>query len=214
MKKIIVFFLFAMSLMSVEKMEAQKDFEGVLVYKYEYLHLPDEMMDYKDQLPKFSTAYRKGDMFKIEQEMMGGMQTFIADDNKQELSMLLDMNGQKMGMKFDLKEEKMDVDKVNLKHTNETKMIKGYKAKKVTFDQGENQVELWYTEELPNKFNVFLVPVDGMPLEYTTNVGGMQMKVTLDSIKEKKLDDSVFAVSDDYTMMDPKAMGVESPFQK
>ncbi|WP_196890729.1 DUF4412 domain-containing protein [Aureivirga marina] len=214
MKKIIVFLLFAVSFLNVNEVKAQKDFEGILVYKFEYLHLPEEMMAYKDQLPKFSTAYRKGEMFKIEQEMMGGMQTFIADNKKEELSMLLDMNGQKMGMKFDLKEEKMDVDKVDLKFSEETRVIKGYKAKKVTFNQDGNQVELWYTEELPNKFNVFLVPVNGMPLEYTTSVDGMKMKVSLESVEEKKLEDKVFEVSEAYTMMDPKAMGMESPFEK
>ncbi len=82
-----------------------------------------------------------------------------------------------------------DADEPTITLTKEKKEIAGYKCKKaIITDADGNEMEYWYTEEIPTvstEKNAAAAKLPGLALEYSIDKDGMIMSFTATSVKTK-----------------------------
>ncbi len=94
----------------------------------------------------------------------------------------------------------------DLKITNETKKIAGYKCTKAilsVYAYGEHKdFEVWYTKEiaLPNPPEYTIKGIDGYMMEFTFYNDGKPMKITCTSVEKIKVLNEQLRVPKDYTI--------------
>ena len=206
MKKLIVAFVaLAIALPSL----AQKKFEGTINFSLEYQDLPAEMAAMEAMLPDEMTTMIKGEKTRLEQSLgMGMSQITITDMKKGNGVLLMNMMGKKVAMEMSKEElEKMDKNgsskkKPEFKYVDGEKEIAGFKCKKaIVVLEGAGEMELYYTEDLPAGASTQFEGLKGFPLEYTIAQGPMKIKVTASSVKQEKINSSLFEIPDGYDKM-------------
>ena len=120
----------------------------------------------------------------------------------------MDMMGKKVAMEMTKEElEKMDKNgsskkKPEFKYIDGEKEIAGFKCKKaIVVLEGAGEMELYYTEDLPAGASTQFEGLKGFPLEYTIAQGPMKIKVTASSVKQEKINSSLFEIPDGYDKM-------------
>jgi len=182
-------------------------FEGKIVYSLDY-ELPEAMESQRGMLPATMDLLIGKDKTKIVQNTMMGSQIVISDTKTKESVLLMDMMGQKMAInmpapsKEDLENEKLPT----FKYDDKTKKVAGYKCKHAVMlvedENGEvNEIDVYYTEEIPSEANSKLKGLKGFPLEYSMAPQGMVMTLTAKSVTKEKLPKSEFNVPEGYTSM-------------
>ncbi|MFY9308784.1 MAG: DUF4412 domain-containing protein [Bacteroidia bacterium] len=204
MKKL--WFAIVLTVLSIVQLSAQKgsDFEGVVKYtvSFEDSQLPPEAtaMFKNAQLVVSITPEKQ----RTDVDMVLQSTSSIIDLKKKQIYTLMDVAGKKYIIKNTEAEAKRESEKApqpEIKYLDETKEIAGYKCKKaeVTIDGSEMKMVVYYTNEIQNND---LQPVykglKGFPLEYSTNMGGMQIKFIAKSISKEKVPDSVFEIPKGY----------------
>lgn len=180
---------------------AFKPFEGDIKFKISYLEVPEDVKGMESMLPSQLSMTFGGEMVKIEQEIMGGSQIIITHETKKEGDMLMSMMGMKIHVhmtKEELEKEEADMEKPSIKLLSGEKKILGYTCKKAEVTTSEGSIELWYTQEIEAK-NKDFKEIDGFPLEYTANQGGLKMQFIATSVENRKVDMAEFAVPEGYT---------------
>jgi hypothetical protein len=190
-------------------LNAQKPFEGKIVYKIDYPTLPDEMRGMEGMLPKETVVYAKGSKSRSETPSLMGNQVVISDAKKDYGVVLMDMMGQKMAIEptaEDMKDAKVRNEKMKIEYLNETKTVAGIKCKKaiITAEDEEFPLVVFYTEEFSNYNASDMKQLKGMPLEYTMKANGMEMRMVAQSVTPEKVDDKKFEVPADYQKMTSK----------
>jgi GLPGLI family protein len=188
---------------------AQKSFEGTVNYDLSYQDLPAEMAAMEAMLPDEMSIQIKGEKTRLEQSMGMGMSSVTITDMKKGSGVLLmDMMGKKMAVEMSKEElEKMDKKKAadkkpEFKYLDETKEIAGYKCKKAIVSvEGAGELEIYYTEDLPAGASKQYEGLNGFPLEYTVAQGPMKIKMTAKTVKQEKLDKSLFETPSGYDKM-------------
>lgn len=135
-----------------------------------------------------------------------------------------------MGNKIAVKQTKEELDKTaaetksatpKITYSKEEKTIAGYLCKKATItitdkDQKETTVDVWYSDKFanPNKGNNehdITRGLNGLPFEFSSAAGPMNIKMLAKEVSTAPIPDSVFALSTEgYEVMsaeDLKAMG-------
>ncbi|HEY9116927.1 MAG TPA: DUF4412 domain-containing protein [Roseivirga sp.] len=176
-------------------------FEGDINFKINYIEVPEDMKGMESMLPsQLSMTFGEGKA-KIQQDVMGGSQIIITDDVKKEGDMLMEMMGMKIHVhmtKEELEKEEADMEKPTVKLLSGEKKILGYTCKRAEVVTSEGSMELWYTNEIDAK-NKDFKEIDGFPLEYTANQGGLKMQFIAASVESRKVDLAEFAVPSGYT---------------
>jgi GLPGLI family protein len=195
MKKLVLASLFAMA---ATVSSFAQDFEGKVVMKMSY-DVPSEMKGQEAMLPAESVAYYKKKNSRIETNSMFGSQIFIVNEKK-ESTLLLDMMGMKFAVPMDIPEEaESDKPKITYEKSG-GKTIAGYKCKKAIVKYADEEMEVYYTEEL-KAFSDKISGLKGFPMEYTTNSSGMKVKTTVTEVKKETVSDDKFTIPDDFQVM-------------
>jgi GLPGLI family protein len=210
-----VMLLFILMAANVIYANAQKISEGKVVYDITYpdTDMPDEQMA---MMPTESSMFFKGTQSRVEMKMGMGMNQVVLFDNKNKvMTMLMDMMGSKTAVKMteeDLKKQKEKTGKSDyqIKVTDETKDVAGYKCKKaiVTTKDG-GTFDLYFTDQITFKNGDWASEfkgVDGFPLQYKITQGEMTMQLTAKTVSKEKVDDALFTVPSDYKYMTQEEM--------
>lgn len=199
-----------------------QSFEGEIVLK----------ITGKDQnKPQVVDYYCKGSKIRFEAKSEEGEAGAMVLDTKNYDALIL-MPAQKMYMTYNYKSQLGGVrdtmnkamEKGNVKMTDETKDINGYKCEKWTFkDDDGTSGEAWMTKGISNFF-FFSNPLGGnndqpewqkkltnegyFPMMVTTKNadGEVESSMEVTSIEKKSLDESLFTPPDDYKKMDMPMM--------
>lgn len=170
----------------------------------------------------------KGDKSYIEQSSMMYEMKSVTDDKG--TLMLFDQMGNKVYMKIDpndpkYKDKEKETPEYKIEYTNETKKIAGYDCKKAVVTSkskkgDEIKIDVWYTEQIPNHFSkqkyagrrgqsqVYMKELKGMPLEYTTPMGQVSVKITAKEINFNPVSDDIFKLSTEgYKEINPDEFG-------
>lgn len=200
--------LFSLILAGIFSVSAQ-NFEGKITYEIEYNDLPDEIAPYESMLPKENTVILKGTKSRLDMNQMGAEISMIADSEKEEAVQLMNIMGKKVAIKHSTQnEEEKEEFTPEVKQTNETKVIAGFKCKKaiviITNEDGESvETEVFYTNDIqkPAKANLKVVGVDGFLMQFTVNQNGLSMTMTVTEVSKEKIDEAVFEIPSDYEEM-------------
>lgn len=102
----------------------------------------------------------------------------------------------------ELKKENSTID-MEIKPTDETKVIAGYKCKKAIVNvKGEEpvQYDIYYTNEINIENSNFANPyskLDGVLMEYRMKKFGLEMQFTATSVKKEKVEEEAFNIPED-----------------
>lgn len=167
----------------------------------------------KSMMPEEMTMTFKGDMVRT--EMVTPMTTSITiiNSKKNEGTTLMEMFGNKIAM--DLTEQlqaangKTENSDVKVEITKETKMIAGYKCTKaITRIKGNSEpVIVYFSEDLPmvkSQLTSSFSGIKGCLMEFSTDQGGIALKMTAKSVTVGNVPDSKFEVPAGYQKMDAK----------
>lgn len=179
-------------------------FEGKITYSIEY-ELPEAMEAQRSMLPTESITYITKGHVRVENKTMLGDQNVITDTKKKTSVLLINMMGKKVAIKMGGEDEEND-NKPKITYSKETKTIAGYKCKKATIEvkdaAGETQeMEVYYTEDIPAEANDKFPGLKGFPLEYTINSQGMVMTMSAKTVSKERVSKSLFEIPEGYEEM-------------
>jgi GLPGLI family protein len=212
-----IFLTVCVIFISVFSLSAQKksQFEGLIKYavSFEDSNLPPEAA------AMFKGAemnvYIKNLKERIDVDMVLQSTTSIIDNKNKTLITLMDVMGQKYLIKMgeeDIKKEQESAPEPDIKYSEETKEIAGYKCKKavVTVNNGAGIVSanVFYTEEIPvSDIKSVYKGLKGFPLEYAVNMGGIQMNFAAKTVSKETIPDEKFeAPKEGYTEITAEAL--------
>ena len=217
MKKL--FLLVCMTFLYVIQLSAQKkpDFEGIVKYSlsFEDSGLPPEA------LAMFKNAevvvYITPDNQRTDMDMVLQSTTTIVNMKKNTMFTLMNVGEKKYLIKTDeadIKKEREAPSEMTINYLEETKDILGYACKKaeVTLPQVPGMImNVYFTEEIPvNEISPVYKGLKGFPLEYTMNMGGLQITFNAKSIIKEKVPASTFEVpKEGYTEITAEALQAE-----
>ncbi|MBC7865535.1 MAG: DUF4412 domain-containing protein [Bacteroidia bacterium] len=201
--------LFVLIAASTLYVNAQKIDEGKVLYEISYpdADIPDEQMA---MMPTEAKMFFKNLSSRMEMKMGMGMDNVMIFDNKNKvMTMLMDMMGNKMAVKFteaDIKEKRVKEGKQDyeVKITDETKEIAGFKCKKAILTGKDGTFDLYFTDQISFKNGDWASEykgIDGFPLQYKISQGSLIMQMTAKSVTKEKVEDSMFVVPSDFKPM-------------
>ena len=178
-------------------------FEGKLTFGIDY-ELPEAMEAQRSMLPSEMIIYIAKGNVRIEQKTMMGDQNVITDTKAKKTVLLMNMMGKKMAITMTDDGKEKPTPKII--YSKETKTIAGYECKKATYitkdEAGEDQeLEVFYTEEIPSEANDKLPGLKGYPLEYAVNAQGMLMTLAAKSVSKEKVSKKLFEIPEGYEEM-------------
>ncbi|HKR04362.1 MAG TPA: DUF4412 domain-containing protein [Bacteroidia bacterium] len=207
--------LFQLMAGNIVYLNAQKIDEGKAVFEISYpdADIPDEQMA---MMPTESSMFFKEDQARVEMKMGMGMNQVMIFDNKNKImTILMDMMGNKIAIKMtedDIKKRKEKEGKqdYDVKITDETKDIAGFKCKKaiITGKDGSS-FDLYFTDQIAYKNGDWISEyknINGFPLQYKITQGNMTMQMTAKSVAKEKVDDEKFVIPSDYKSMTMEEM--------
>lgn len=185
--------------------------EGIIEYELKVLQNNNPILT-TDLLPSVMTARFKNDA--INQQLSAGMgmfsTSFISDYKSKKVYQVLNMLGKKYACEADsikLKGMLAEEPEMEFIPSEETKMIAGYKCKKVTAKyktENKPSFDVYYTEELnvenPNfYFNYF--PVKGVLMQFVVTRYLIEMELTAKKVTNEKVEDSFFTIDPSSKMV-------------
>lgn len=206
--------LFIMMAVNIIYVNAQKIDEGKILYEISYpdADIPDEQMA---MMPTESKLFFKDDHSRVEMKMGMGMNQVMIFDNKNKImTMLMDMMGNKIAIKMnedDIKKrkEKDGKEDYDIKITDETKEVAGYKCKKAIVTGKDGSFDLYFTDQITYRNGDWVSEykgIDGFPLQYKITQGSLTMQMTAKNINKEKVDDEKFVIPSDYKSMTMEEM--------
>ena len=173
-------------------------FTGKITYSVDYQTLDPSMQSMIEVLPKESYLLLKDNKLRFNQEIMGGgMQSFIVDKDQKSNTLMMNFMGQEY--KINMTEEQVAqleaAQKLLLEEKSDTRIIQGYECKHVVARTENDTLNIYYTNEIPTpavlpQFSA----IDGLPLYYEVNKGGIKMTYKCTGIEQVAIEESAFAV--------------------
>ncbi len=167
-------------------------------------------------MPKDMVVYFKDGRSRGEMDMMGGKVISITDSKAGETITLMDMMGKKQAIKTtksDAENEKKSEGDYDVKITDETKTIAGYKCKKAIINfkdkkANEGTTIIWFTNELEatNSEKYSWKGIDGYMMEFSVDQRGLGMKFSCTEVKKQAVSDDLFEIPEGYTIMTTEEM--------
>lgn len=182
-----------------------KPFQGTVVYSIEYIEVPKEVEGMESMLPQETIMSVSGDLVRVEQDIMGGSQIILVDNQKKESHVIMNLMGQKLDVflsKEEIEAAEDETPDMKVEELTGSKKILGYRCRKALItnpDTGDTQT-VYYTKKLEIEHKDFK-NLKGFPLEYYTSQQGMKIKMTATSVTRKNLPAFFFEVPDGYTRM-------------
>ena len=162
-------------------------------------------------MPKEMTVYFKDGKSRGEMDMMGGKVVSITDSKAGETISCMDIMGKKQAIKTtkaDAEKEKAKMGDYDVKITDETKDIAGYKCKKAVITYKDKKdasgsMDVWFTNELEasNSEKYSWKGIDGYMMEFAVDQRGMSMKFSCTEVKKESVSDDMFKIPEGYTVM-------------
>lgn len=186
--------------------------EGVIEYDAKVVDVNHPMATLA---PGSMTVKFKDDMFSSEMSTMGVFTTtFIANPKKKTMTQMVKVFEEKTAC---IENEKMIAEenakyKLNLEETKETKMIAGYKCRKVIATMADDptiKFDVYYTEGLNVKSANFSNPyssLKGMLMQFRLKKFGLEMEFTAKSVKKEDIPESTFELPAYYKIISKEAM--------
>lgn len=154
-------------------------------------------------IPSVATLKFKDDKFILEMSTMGMFTTsFICDQTNKTLTQMvkfLDIKQACIENEADIKKENLEY-KLKWEETKETKLIAGYKCKKVNvtmIDHPEVTYEAFYTQEMGAENVNDLSPyngIKGMLMQYRLKKMGLELQFTAKSVKQSEITENTFEI--------------------
>ncbi len=186
--------------------------EGIIEYKAVVI---DEAHPLADLAPGNMTLKFKDDKYVAEMSTMGFFTTrFLLDIKQKRMTQMVKVLDVKDACIDDEKAllAESETYKLNFKETGETKVIAGYKCKKLIaskVNDPADKFDVYYTEELqvesPNFANPY-AHIKGMLMEYRLKKFGLEMKFTAKSVKAEDIPDSEFELPAYYRIVTRQEM--------
>jgi GLPGLI family protein len=216
MKRIFQVLAVVTFLLNTQHVTAQEKIkEGKITFEIT-INNAEEMNDQMlAMMPKEMIMYFKGEKSRGELEMMGGKVITLTDGKSGESTTFMDLMGKKQAIKTSKEEsekEKAGMGDYEVKHSDETKEIAGYKCKKATVVYKDSEksapIEVWYTTELEasNSAKYAWKGIDGFMMEFLVDQKGMSMKFTCTEVKKQEVKDDMFDVPEGYTVITQEEM--------
>jgi len=200
MKKISLILALLMSTL----MYAQESFEGKVDYELSYEDMNEQVKAMESMLPKKSMVHVKGEISKTTTPNGMGSETIVYSNKATGESItLMDMMGNKIALRSNLDDLK-DESQPEIEYSEETKEILGYKCKKaiISTEGSEIEVEVFYTEELPNiQSNPMSNGIKGLPMQISIEMEPYTIIQTVKKIEKVKVKKLKFEVPSDYKEM-------------
>lgn len=175
--------------------------EGVIVYDATPLDPGHPFASYAPS--KMTVKFKNNNFSAYMSAGMGALTTsFISDYEKKTFTQVVRLftdNYFVLLNEDEIKKENAKFD-IEIKPTNETKMIAGYNCKKaIASVKGDEPVEydIYYTTEIDLKNSNFSNPyfkLDGVLMEYRMQKFGLEMQFTATAVTKELVDDAVFEV--------------------
>ena len=216
MKKILAAFATIVLIVNIEPASAQEKLkEGKITFEITMTNAEEMNDQMLAMMPKEMVVYFKNGKSRGEMDMMGGKAISITDSKAGETVTCMDIMGKKQAVKTtkeDAQKENEKMGEYDVKITDETKELAGYKCKKaiITFkDKSDTApVEVWFTNELEasNSEKYSWKGIDGFMMEFSIDQKGMGMKFTCTEVKKQEVKDDMFVIPDGYTIMTQEEM--------
>jgi GLPGLI family protein len=214
-KNLTVITVFVMMFTMQHAVAQEKLKEGKIIFEIS-INNSEEMNDQMlAMMPKEMTVYFKDGKSRGEMDMMGGKVVSITDSKEGETVTCMDIMGKKQAIKTtreDADKEREKMGEYDVKITDETKDIAGYKCKQaiITFKdkKDSNPVEIWFTNELEasNSAKYSWKGIDGYMMEFSVDQRGMGMTFTCTDVKKESVSDDMFKIPEGYTIMTQEEM--------
>jgi|AntAceMinimDraft_14_1070370.scaffolds.fasta_scaffold82667_1 GLPGLI family protein len=192
-----------------------KPFKGVVTYGITYEG--DEIdAATQAQLPTGVIVSILGN--KVRNEQVSAFYSMASISNMDDGSAIILIDA--MGMKIGVNQSKEDIDG-NIEEASledpvvtlldETKEIAGYTCKKAEVSNGDDIIEVYYTDEINvptgmNDNNGFK-GINGLLMEYSVVQEGMIMIMTVKEVKKGKVNKGMFVIPDDYEIKTMDELG-------
>lgn len=196
---------------------AQAEFQGVIKSKVSVLESPKEMQGMEDMLNHSIVTYVKGKLSRVEQITASGSSTIIANSNKNEVTMLMDMMGQKIAMVMPMEGRQrtpglsFDYNGEEVKMTSEKKKFAGYNCQKGFIEIQGLTIEIWFATDIRHS-DLIDTRLPGMPLQYTVNDNGLKVRFEVISISEEAVSDNQFVIPSEYQIKSSQSMEEFMPY--
>jgi GLPGLI family protein len=166
-----------------------------------YENLSPQMKPMAGMLPKLATVEIKGELSKTTTpNPMGGEYNVIINSTTGKTLTLMNLMGQKYATEMnpeDIKEE----DKPEIEYTEETKEIMGYTCKKaIATDKDNNEIEVFYTEEIDAKVSSSVDGIKGFPMQVVISQDMFTMTQTVTKIDEGRVKKIKMEVPSDFEL--------------
>lgn len=186
--------------------------EGLIEYNAEVV---DQSHPMAGLAPGSATVKFKDNKLQVEMSTMGIFNTtFISDPAHKNLTQMvkfMDIKNACIQTEADLVQENKDYE-LKLEETSETKLIAGYKCKKVKASMVNDPTvtfDVFYTEELGLDSINYIGPykqIKGMLMQYRLKKLGLEMCFTATSVKKEEVKNDVFEVPSFYKMVSRSEM--------
>lgn len=186
--------------------------EGVIEYS---TNVVDENHPLAGLAPSSATMKFKGGRLMIEMSTMGMFNTtFISDPQKKTLSQMvkfMDIKNACIETEKDLQDEDKDY-KMTFEPSKDTKIIAGYKCKKVVATMVNNpsiSFDVYYTDEIDCDSINYLSPyrgIKGMLMDYRLKKLGIEMHFTATSVKKEEVPETTFDIPAFYKIVTREEM--------
>lgn len=183
----------------------QKLKEGKVTYDITY---PENNFDdnVKAVLPKEMVLSFSNNKVRMDLQMGMGMNNFIIADNEtNQLVMLMDMMGNKISVKLsdkELKKKSGTAEDFVVSKTKETKEIAGYKCQKADVKGKDGGIfTIWFTDDIEVKNPIWtndFKNIDGFLLEFRMEQNGLTMNMKAKSISPEKISADLFIIPAGY----------------
>jgi len=203
-----LFLTAALFLSCIGSTNAQNNSEGIINYKIELIGMPKEALSMMEGASA-KLSFTK-DFSRLDIDMVMVNQAYIVKHSDKSTILLMDIMGSKTAVKMTEKEAKeaknkgKEAPKYKVEKTKETKEIAGFKCvKAIIKTKGAEPQIVYYTNEIniPNQISDEYKEIDGFPLEYTIDQGGMKMKMLATGFKAEKINSKTFEVLAEYKIM-------------
>lgn len=186
--------------------------EGVIEYDAQVV---DKSHPMAGLAPSTMSMYFKKNLYCSEMSTMGMFNSkFVANPNTKTFTTMVKILNDKNACIEGVKEIKADIEahKLILEETKETKVIAGYKCKKVkatSVTDPSDTFDVYYTDEFRVKNANYSTPYEnlkGLVMVFRLEKFGMEMEFTAKSVKKVEVPDAMFELPGFYKIISKQEM--------
>ncbi|MBK6835136.1 MAG: hypothetical protein IPG89_13030 [Bacteroidetes bacterium] len=186
--------------------------EGVIEYEASVVDKDHPMAGLA---PNGMSMFFKNDLFCSEMTTMGVFTSkFVANPHNKTFTTMVKVFDMKNACIEDEKQIKKELDayKFNFEETSETKVIAGYKCKKViatNLADPSDKFDVFYTDELNVKKANYSTPyegIKGLVMQFRLQKFGMEMEFKAKSVRKEEIPDNMFDLPGFYKVISKEEM--------